>query len=736
MKTALITGITGQDGSYLAELLLKEGYRVFGVLRKSSSWNTGRIDHLCKLDSSDDNVPVWARYVTDNFSMVYGDLMDGSCVARLVYDIEPDEVYNLGAQAHVRVSFDQPELTMDVNAMGNLRLLASIESLNKRKEVKFYQASSSEMFGNHPQGTLLNEESSFRPCSPYAVAKTAAYWQTLNYRERGIFAVNGILFNHETVSSFTPMIYRFGRGEIDIAPISDICRKAGFHVDETKNYYQSSPISNLYVWDKNGWTLVKRASAYSRKTNDRGDPIMVNARNAVYSATPDHVVLMENGEKEIRNVKIGDCVDLCDYPKLEKVNSLSLEEARLLGALVGDGCYLKYTSSSSSIRDHVLSLWAKVGDGKWSYNPTISGFTKKLVGQVILRGSGLSWFKKFDIYTRQKDIFGRRYKKVPRCILNADVNIQRSFLEGYNLADGLKKNPCKYLFKSFKTNSPVLASGLLFLVNRVTKQQYNITVEESKKWGKTQYYYSINLLSDSRHYQNSSQSLVKYDKVLELITTGASQRTISRETGISRPFIRKVQNGYIPTGVHTCSLRKNEVKKILTMPNYDGWFYDLETESGTFHCGIGQGIVHNSPRRGATYVTRKITRAATRIYCGLQNQLSLGNLDAARDWGYAPEYVNAMYKMMQADEPEDFVVATGRMKTVREFLEAVFTKLGLNIEQYVRIDKRYFRPIELDCLQGDASKIKRTLGWQPVVGFDELVDKMVKSDLELAGQEK
>jgi GDPmannose 4,6-dehydratase len=243
-------------------------------------------------------------------------------------------------------------------------------------------------------------------------------------------------------------------------------------------------------------------------------------------------------------------------------------------------------------------------------------------------------------------------------------------------------------------------------------------------------------LSDSRHYQNSSQSLVKYDKVLELITTGASQRTISRETGISRPFIRKVQNGYIPTGVHTCSLRKNEVKKILTMPNYDGWFYDLETESGTFHCGIGQGIVHNSPRRGATYVTRKITRAATRIYCGLQNQLSLGNLDAARDWGYAPEYVNAMYKMMQADEPEDFVVATGRMKTVREFLEAVFTKLGLNIEQYVRIDKRYFRPIELDCLQGDASKIKRTLGWQPVVGFDELVDKMVKSDLELAGQEK
>jgi len=272
--------------------------------------------------------------------MIYGDLMDGSSIARLIYDIEPDEVYNLGAQAHVRVSFDQPELTMDVNAMGNLRLLTAIESLNKKKRVKFYQASSSEMFGNHPPGTLLDEGSSFRPCSPYAVAKTAAYWQTLNYREKGLFAVNGILFNHE------------------------------------------------------------------------------------------------------------------------------------------------------------------------------------------------------------------------------------------------------------------------------------------------------------------------------------------------------------------------------------------------------------GPRRGATYVTRKITRAATRISCGLQDELVLGNLSASRDWGYAPDYVQAMYMMMQHDEPDDFVVATGVTKTVQEFLEAVFNKLGLDIDKHVRIDKRYFRAIELDTLKGDSSKIQTTLGWQPSVGFDELVGKMVDSDMALAEKQK
>ncbi len=306
-----------------------------GKMRKSSSFNTGRIDHLRTEDGVGSGIPVWARYLTDNFSVVYGDLTDGSSISRLIYDIEPDEIYNLGAQAHVRVSFDQPELTMNTNAMGTLRLLEAIVSLNRKKQVKFYQASSSEMFGNHTFGTLLNEDSGFMPCSPYAISKCSAYWQVKYYRSQGIFATNGILFNHE------------------------------------------------------------------------------------------------------------------------------------------------------------------------------------------------------------------------------------------------------------------------------------------------------------------------------------------------------------------------------------------------------------SPRRGSTYVTRKITRAATRIALGLQDKLVLGNLSASRDWGYAPDYVKAIYMMMQSDEPGDFVVATGKTNTVQEFLNAVFAKLNLDIHKHVQIDKRYFRPQELHCLQGDSSKMQEKFGWQPEVDFDQLVDVMIESDLKM-----
>ncbi|KKL67227.1 hypothetical protein LCGC14_2137100, partial [marine sediment metagenome] len=539
-----------------------------------------------------------------------------------------------------------------------------------------------------------------------------------------------------------PMIYKFGKtGDIDIAPISDICKKAGFHVDETRREYQSSVInSELYVWDKSGWTSVKYASAYPQDKNKSKHPVMINSRNAVFAATQDHVVIMsDEQEKKIQDIQVGDEMCLIDYPINGTTDNILQDEARLLGALVGDGSFsygLRYTSSESGIRDEIVNLWSKIGDGKWSYSPNFSGFTGKEVGQVLLKGNGLKWFRKFDIYTKEKGVFGKRYKKVPKQILGSSVDTQRAFLEGYNLADGLKKSPCKYLFKNFKTNSPTLASGLLFLVSRVTKQQYNVTVEQSSKWGRSQCYYSINLLSDSNMGQNYKNSAEKRVKVLAMAGDGLSQRGIHRETGISRGFIRKVTNGYRPSGCHHNGKKSNEVKKIISMDDYDGWFYDLETQSGTFHCGIGQGVVHNSPRRGATYVTRKITRAATRISCGLQSELVLGNLAASRDWGYAPDYCRAMYLMMQHDKPDDFVIATGHTTTVQNFLETVFRKLNLDISKYVRIDKRYFREVELDCLQGNAEKAKTTLGWEPLVDFDQLVDEMIASDLQLAEKEK
>ena len=327
MKKAIITGITGQDGSYLAELLLGKGYEVYGIIRRSSSFHTGRIDHLYK-----------DLHERPALKLVYGDLTDGNNLSGILNEVAPDEVYNLGAQSHVRVSFDVPIYTADVDGLGTLRLLEAIRKM--KKPAKFYQASSSEMYGKVAE-TPQTEKTPFYPRSPYGCAKAYGFWQTVNYREAyNLFACNGILFNHE------------------------------------------------------------------------------------------------------------------------------------------------------------------------------------------------------------------------------------------------------------------------------------------------------------------------------------------------------------------------------------------------------------SPRRGETFVTRKITRAATRIKLGLQAKLYLGNLEARRDWGFAGDYVEAMYVMLQQDEADDYVISTGQNHSVREFVEEVFSHLELDWQEYVEIDPRYYRPTEVDTLLGDASKAKKELGWEPKVSFKELAQMMTDADMKLAEREK
>jgi len=189
MKRALITGITGQDGSYLAELLLGKGYEVHGIKRRSSSFNTGRIDHLYGDE----------RHADNKFFTHYGDMTDSSNLVRLVEKIQPDEVYNLAAQSHVRVSFDEPEYSANADAMGALRILEAIRITGLIEKVRFYQASTSELYGSVKVRQAQNEQTPFFPRSPYAVAKLFAYWCTVNYREAyGLFGSNGILFNHES----------------------------------------------------------------------------------------------------------------------------------------------------------------------------------------------------------------------------------------------------------------------------------------------------------------------------------------------------------------------------------------------------------------------------------------------------------------------------------------------------------------------------------------------------------
>lgn len=225
-KIALITGVTGQDGSYLAEFLLEKGYEVHGIKRRASSLNTQRIDHIYESPHID-NV---------RFKLHYGDLTDTSNLTRIISGVQPDEVYNLGAQSHVAVSFDSPEYTADVDAMGTLRLLEAIRFLGLQAKTRFYQASTSELYGL-VQETPQSETTPFYPRSPYAVAKLYSYWMTVNYREAyGMFACNGILFNHESPRRGETFVTRkITRGLANISQNLETCLHMG-NIDSLRDW--------------------------------------------------------------------------------------------------------------------------------------------------------------------------------------------------------------------------------------------------------------------------------------------------------------------------------------------------------------------------------------------------------------------------------------------------------------------------------------------------------------------
>jgi GDPmannose 4,6-dehydratase len=225
-KTALITGITGQDGSYLAEFLLEKGYTIHGIKRRSSMFNTGRIDHIYQDPHNS----------SPKLKLHYGDLTDGSNLTRILSEVEPDEVYNLGAQSHVAVSFEAPEYTADVDALGTLRLLEAIRFLKLDKKTRFFQASTSELYGLAPE-TPQRETTPFHPRSPYAVAKLYSYWTAVNYREAyGLYACNGILFNHESPRRGETFVTRkITRGLANIAQGLEDCLYMG-NIDALRDW--------------------------------------------------------------------------------------------------------------------------------------------------------------------------------------------------------------------------------------------------------------------------------------------------------------------------------------------------------------------------------------------------------------------------------------------------------------------------------------------------------------------
>ncbi len=657
-KRALITGITGQDGSYLAELLLEKGYEVVGMVRRSSTVNFERIAHL-----------------QDRIEFVPGDLLDEVSMINALREHRPQEVYNLAAQSFVQTSFGQPVLTGETTALGVTRILDAIRTVDP--DIRFYQASSSEMFGK-VQAVPQREDTPFYPRSPYGVAKVYGHWITVNYRESyDLHASSGILFNHECIDMHQPVCIRRG-GYIDILPIGELIP---FDQDSDAGLTRfQADGGDLEVWDGDGWT---RCTARSAKWYE-DDSILIHGRGGIVESTPDHVVFTDDSEKPAEAFREGDRLRLAPQPDTAFATELTEDEAWFLGVMAAEGWIDRergkgrITCGDEALLAEAAACWERITGGtsrKWAGPP--SAFSDRRTPALELNGaSHYLVMLRTELYTRSA------HKRVPKRVLNAAPHLQHAFLEGYNAGDGLRAGHGTDRFKSFRTVSPTLAAGLVWLARTTLGRRVSVYLQPGALGGGDSYL--INLCS----------GLTPGDK-------GA--------------HLRKPQD---------------EVRKVERRP-YRGWMCDLATESGKFAAGVGFVTVHNSPRRGLEFVTRKITHGVAQIKLGMAKELRLGNLEAQRDWGFAGDYVEAMWLMLQQDRPDDYVVSTGETHSVREFCELAFGHVDLDWEAHVVQDERFMRPAEVDLLIGDPSKAREVLGWRPRHTFPELVAMMVDADLAL-----
>jgi GDPmannose 4,6-dehydratase len=470
-------------------------------------------------------------------------------------------------------------------------------------------------------------------------------------------------------------------GLIDVLPISEVLRAR-----PKGQAYQRFSTDGLEVWDGDEFVRVLQGTAYHHARQTRNKQVgRIEARCGCVSVTADHVVLLDESERRAADVVPGDRVRRAELPEAPGVTSITHDLAWLLGAFVGDGWagmsgghwQAKFINNNFELRRQFAETWKRVTCGyareAWGASGFIPGRT---VGALALQGSTtfVQWLREV-CYTEDSK------KRVPEIVLNADEQMWVSFLEGYNATDGLKAGNARYLFKNFKTNSPTLAMGLWWIARKALGQEMvlNVEVGPPERPGP---FYSMNLRTP-------------------LITN---------------------------TGKH---LRRDlaEVKRNTPDPAYDGWLYDFTTTSGKFHAGVGECVVHNSPRRGLEFVSRKVSDGVARIKLGLAKELRMGNLDAKRDWGDARDFVRAMWLMLQQPKPDDYVIATGKTRTVQDLVATAFGHAGLDWKKHVVVDPKFIRPAEVDVLVGDASKARRVLGWEPNISFETMIAEMVDADL-------
>jgi len=664
MKKALIVGCNGQDGAWLASHLLKLGYVVHGMVRRGSTDKLWRLRAIDVLDHPD-------------FHIVSGDLTDPHSIYTLA-ERQFDEWYNLGAQSFVKESFNSPVTTFEINAMGVVHSLEAIRRYSPK--TRFYQAGTSEQFGHpryffvKPDATAyMSEETEFHPRSPYGVSKVAAHHAVQVAREAyGVFGCVGILFNHECLEFDTPVITKDKNGIIEIVKIGHLVP----FIKKGKNLQTKleNELDGLQVWDGLEWATIKSMSAIKRrKQDDNHQMLVLQCRAGAVGTTAHHRCILDSKEeRRTSDLEVGvDKLLTGEYPVGDiKMFGVTESMAHLLGLLCSDGYVgdcngeIRFTNKNIDLLNKFDSLMLSTFGMRPKRRNGKSGYTDGHIEYCSVYSKTLAAFLRERLYTKDG------YSRVPIEILNGSIDVKKAFIDGYYEGDGLKNGNSL----SFKSNSSILSQGLLFLMGK------DFTVYRQKNHNNKNLldYYYVNWKSDSK----KGRHLLKSPDV---------------------------------------------VRRIDADHNEHEWVFDIETSSGKIMAGVGRIVVHNSELRGEEFVTTKVCKGAIQIARGQLDRIHLGNFEAQRDWGYAPDYVRAMRLMLLQDQPDDYVLATEKTRSIRELCEVAFAHVGLkgSVEDYVAIDNvAYKRPADVEYLRGDATKARSVLGWKPEVSFEEMIGRM------------
>ncbi len=759
MKTALITGVTGQDGSYLAEFLLEQGYNVVGMIRRSSTVNFERIKHI-----------------QERLTLVPGDLIDEVSLIGILREHRPVEVYNLAAQSFVQTSWSQPVLTGEVTALGVTRVLDAIRIVDP--EIRFYQASSS-VDGDTP---ILIRRDGVIELIPIGSLVPSAYRAT-----RATLPLDGI------------EVLTVGMdGRVDFAPANGVSRhpkdrlytlkyKGGGELKVTGDH-------SVIVFGEHGELVAKRV-----------DEMQVGDYLITYTGT-------QFSRQHISEIPVGIEVRP-DYQSrvrnYQEQVSLTSDLMKFLGFYVAEGhCDLSPSQKlyqvalTFHINEHGYVDEVKRIVAQHFPDLTVSETLKPESNARTVRISG----KMIASLCSQ---FGNNAhdKHLPSWMWNLAPDLVRSFLSGY-LGDAqirpteiayttVSKRLARelvYLMRNAgigcrinrRVNKPHLSPAQLLIPESTTydiklstryAQALTVSPVHQPSWQQS----SLECLPASLfegpmagvcYWQIKHKPLVSKDKVKRLTkdrgiqlsprierwvdsTLGMAKITsITFEDGdfevydISVPEGQRFFGGNVPILLHNSEM----FGKVQAVPQredtpfyprspygvakvYGHWITVNYRESYNLFGCSGILFNHESERRGLEFVTRKISHGAAQIKLGLSHELRLGTLDAQRDWGYAKDYVKAMWLMLQQEEADDYVVATGETHSVRRFCEVAFGHLGLDYADYVVQDERYMRPAEVDLLVGDAAKAHEKLGWRPETSFEELVVMMVEADMRLLKNE-